>query len=270
MSRWERRKPQASHADDWLMTYADMITLLLCFFVIFLIVSISKKSQSPADVPPPVKRVEVQVPVERPPPLQGNLPFHDFDPDDYVDHYQLPVREEAQPNPPAPVPPPVVTPAVTVAAPPAVAAQPADNPKPPPKPQGDRITLVEMNSAAFFDSGSATLSVPGKTILRDIAVKLKADEYRDYRIVVEGHTDDTPIATPQFPSNWELSAARAAAVVRFFLDEGLPSERMRAVGYADTLPKLPDRDAAGRAIPENQARNRRVVITLEKIEKAAP
>jgi len=60
---------------------------------------------------------------------------------------------------------------------------------------------------------------------------------------------------------------RAAAVVRFFLSQNIPPQRLRAAGYADTFSKVPNRDANGIAIPANQAQNRRVVIKLEKIEK---
>jgi chemotaxis protein MotB len=109
----------------------------------------------------------------------------------------------------------------------------------------------------------------GKAILRGILEPLTSALAEGYRIRVEGHTDDTPIDTPQFPSNWELSTARASAVVHYFLEQGVPAERLRAVGYADTEPKVPNRDAAGNPIPANQAQNRRVVIKLEKIVTAA-
>jgi chemotaxis protein MotB len=88
----------------------------------------------------------------------------------------------------------------------------------------------------------------------------------DYMITVEGHTDDMPIGTGQFPSNWELSTARASAVVRYLINNGIPAAKLRAVGYAQVMPKVPNRDVTGRPIPENQAQNRRVVIKLEKIE----
>jgi chemotaxis protein MotB len=137
------------------------------------------------------------------------------------------------------------------------------------EPKGDRITTFEISSAAFFDSGSATLSTPGESILRGMAADLKSDRFKDYQITVEGHTDDAPISTARFPSNWELSTARASAVVHFFLDQGIPAMKLRAAGYADTFPKVPNRDANGTAIPQNQSQNRRVVIKLERIEKAA-
>jgi chemotaxis protein MotB len=134
--------------------------------------------------------------------------------------------------------------------------------------EGDRITTLQISSAAFFGSGYATLSLPGKSILRDVAVTLKSPEFAAYRISIEGHTDDSPISTSQFQSNWELSTARAAAVVRFFLEQGIPPWKLTAAGYADTFPIAPNRNVDGTVIPDNQAKNRRVVIRLEKIDKA--
>src|SRR5208337_4528032 len=76
--------------------------------------------------------------------------------------------------------------------------------------EGDRITTLEISSAAFFDSGSAILSPAGKVILHYVAGNLKSEKFKDYQVTVEGHTDDQPINTSLFPSNWELSTARAA------------------------------------------------------------
>ncbi|HTK83477.1 MAG TPA: OmpA family protein, partial [Patescibacteria group bacterium] len=133
-----------------------------------------------------------------------------------------------------------------------------------------RITTIDMNSATFFPSGSATLSDDGKAVLVKVLESLNTSQYQDFIITVEGHTDDVPISTAQFPSNWELSTARAAAVVRFFIEQGIPATKLRASGYADVMPKVPNRDADGNAIPANQAQNRRVVIKLEKIDKDEP
>jgi chemotaxis protein MotB len=133
---------------------------------------------------------------------------------------------------------------------------------------GDRITTLQIGSAAFFSSGSAALSNAGKAILGDVAGTLGSRQFAAYHITIEGHTDDTPISTPQFQSNWELSAARAAAVVRFLLDLGVPAGKLTAAGYADTVPIAPNRNADGAVIADNQARNRRVVIRLEKIDKS--
>ena len=120
----------------------------------------------------------------------------------------------------------------------------------------------------FFASGSAALSNSGKAILKGVAANIQSDKYRGYQVTVEGHTDDSPISTLQFPSNWELSTARASAVVHFLLQQGILAPRLRAAGYADTFPLALNRDVDGIAIPENQARNRRVVIKLEKVDRA--
>jgi len=263
--RWQTGPEPHSHTDDWLMTYADMITLLLCFFAIFLAISVQKKEvqQKPlvAQVmplpmpararpvePPPAPRVERATP---PAPAVAAAPPPDV----------IPPPELAELFG-GPAPAPVAAPALAAPAP--VVAPPA------PQPEGDRITQLEMNSAAFFDSGSATLSKPGEFILREVAGDLKSEKLRGYLVTVEGHTDDTPINTARFPSNWELSTARASAVVHFLLEQGIPAARLRAAGYADTFPKAPNRDASGNPIPANQSLNRRVVITLEKIERASP
>jgi chemotaxis protein MotB len=277
--RWQRPREAAGQADDWLMTYADMITLLLCFFVIFLGVATTRKSQAP------VKQwVEAIVPAPKPVerPAVTMMPFQPW----------LKLPEPVHPTPVAalePVPDierklaaadaplDVVPPPDLADAPAAKAAAPTSLPAlvddlkarhaaADIEQKGDRITTLAISSAAFFDSGSALLSDAGKAILRDVAVNLLSARFRGYQITVEGHTDDTPISTAQFPSNWELSTARASAVARFLLDQRIPPQRIRAAGYADTFPKAPNRDAQGNAVPLNQAQNRRVVIKLEKID----
>jgi flagellar motor protein MotB len=278
-SRWQIERASPGHADDWLMTYADMITLLLCFFAIFLAVTVQKQA-----VPQRTQAVRaIVVPAEPAHFLEGDLPLHglpraDRPTEDYVPEAAVPTKAEpltapariseikaaAPPPPPAPAPVALDTSGIV---PPAILEPLKSTGNAEIEQKCDRITTVEMSSAAFFASGSATISKPGEAILRDVAARLKSDELRDYLITVEGHTDDAPIATLQFPSNWELSTARASAVVHFFLDQGIPAKKLRAAGYADTFPKAPNRDLTGTAIPENQAQNRRVVIKLEKIDR---
>lgn len=92
---------------------------------------------------------------------------------------------------------------------------------------------VELKSSALFSSGSSTLSRLGLAPLQKvIAVAAKLDN----PIHVEGFTDDQPISTDKFPSNWELSAARAASVVRLFVEYGIEPSRMSAVGYGEFRP----------------------------------
>jgi chemotaxis protein MotB len=205
-----------AHADDWLMTYADMITLLLCFFAVFMCVSTQKKN-APLQQPSQV--------------MQG------FGAPDYIEE-NVPLKNK----------PHIVVPTSEMI--------------------GHRITSLQMSSNTFFEAGSAVLTAEGRGILAHEAEILKGAKYRDYIVTIEGHTDDSPVSSPVFPSNWELSTARAGAVVHFFIDHGIAPHKLRAAGYADTFPRLPNRDAHGNPLPENQAKNRRVVIKLEKIEAA--
>ena len=245
-----------------------MITLLLCFFAIFLSVSLPKKivpqiMEIAQPTPPPVQPTVLahqptQVPVaatfaevDEPPPRVSAIP---------VKADASSVEESEAPS------------QTVVDTRPFAQSEIVDMLKSQGRAdieqRGDRITTLAISSAAFFDSGSAALNEAGQSILRDVAVDLKSDKLKDYQITVEGHTDDTPINTSRFPSNWELSTARASAVVHFFLDQGIPALKLRAAGYADTFPKAPNRDANGNAIPANQSQNRRVVIKMEKIDKA--
>jgi chemotaxis protein MotB len=95
-----------------------------------------------------------------------------------------------------------------------------------------RGVVMEMDSSAFFRPGSADIREVAVPILLNMAKTLMAPRYEPFAIEVEGHTDDDPMSTPKFPSNWELSAGRAAAVVRLFLTQGLAGDKMKAIGYA--------------------------------------
>jgi chemotaxis protein MotB len=126
----------------------------------------------------------------------------------------------------------------------------------------DKGISIELSSSAFYKLGSAELREEAIPVLAKIGETLNGPRYQLYRVDVEGHTDDIPINTPRFPSNWELSTARATTVVRFLIDRGVEPARLKAAGYAETRPKLPNRDPADKAIPENQATNRRVAVEV--------
>ena len=255
--RYKRRRRRSdNNIDDWLMTYADMITLLLCFFAIFLSVSVPEQEQFAK------ARQEVLEQFASPNVLAGaGFPVDDTPYDSMpsiVDMYhegEVTIDTDAQ--------------ADSFSAGDGDKESIGDGERPGgTQREGDRIKTIEMPSAAFFNSGSATLSEDGKKLLKEILEKnLKAENVQDFQITVEGHTDDNPINTLQFPSNWELSTSRAAAVVRFFIEQGIKPQRLQASGYADSFPKSPNRDTAGKPVPQSQAQNRRVVIKLEKIEK---
>jgi len=120
---------------------------------------------------------------------------------------------------------------------------------------GDQINL-QIDGRFLFASGKAELKDSARVIFANLSFLFR--QYADYRIAIRGHTDDLDIETIQFPSNWELSAVRATTVLRYFIQEGIDPERMTATGYADFIPLVENNS------PENRARNRRVEFVLEK------
>jgi chemotaxis protein MotB len=113
---------------------------------------------------------------------------------------------------------------------------------------------VRLAERVLFASGSATVNRDGKRTLEKIAAAFH--ELKGRIVRVEGHTDDVPIHTAQFPSNWELSAARAIAVVRLLQSQGVDPNSLGAAGYAEFQPISPN------DTPEGRAQNRRIEITL--------
>ena len=112
---------------------------------------------------------------------------------------------------------------------------------------------VEIKSSILFTSGSSYLSDESRPVLRELSEVL--NQYEN-QIQVEGFTDNLPIATSEFPSNWELSASRAASVVRLLSSEGLDPGRMSAVGYGEFRPLVSNSTSLGRS------KNRRVKIII--------
>ncbi len=117
-----------------------------------------------------------------------------------------------------------------------------------------RGVTIEINDSILFSPGQALLQPVSARAMRAIAQVLAPT---DFPITIEGHTDNVPISTAQFPSNWELSAVRATTVLRLFSDSGVAADRLTAIGYADTRPVEPNILADGRA------RNRRVTILID-------
>jgi chemotaxis protein MotB len=129
----------------------------------------------------------------------------------------------------------------------------------------DEGIVIELDSSAFFQPGSADIRPEAYPVLQNMAATILAPKYETYFIEVEGHTDDDPISTARYPSNWELSAGRSSSVVRAFIENGGLGEKMKAIGYAETQPKYPNREIDGTPIPENQAANRRVAIHVRRM-----
>ncbi|GAB5410090.1 MAG: flagellar motor protein MotB [Balneolaceae bacterium] len=125
----------------------------------------------------------------------------------------------------------------------------------------DGIKLF-FNSSSFYGSGDANLLPTGEAIIDKVTQAMNALDFYKFNVDVEGHTDNVPINTPVFPSNWELSVARASGVVKYFIEEGIEGERLKASGYAETKPVVPHQDGEGRDIVENRALNRRIVVRI--------
>tara|TARA_R110001599_G_scaffold150929_4_gene335517 strand:- start:150711 stop:151304 length:594 start_codon:yes stop_codon:yes gene_type:complete len=119
-----------------------------------------------------------------------------------------------------------------------------------------------FNSSSFYNSGEANLLPTGQQIIDKVTQAMNDLGYYKFKVDVEGHTDNVPINTPVYPSNWELSVARASGVVKYFIQEGIEPERIKASGYADTKPIVPHVDETGIDIVENRALNRRIVIRI--------
>lgn len=118
------------------------------------------------------------------------------------------------------------------------------------------LVILEVKGQTMFDSGQATLRSEALPLLDQIVGIVRS--YPDYVLHVKGHTDPRPISSPKFETNWELSALRATAVLRYLISKGISPKRMTATGYADTEPLVPN------SSEENMARNRRVEFVLEK------
>lgn len=209
--------------DDWLFTYADLVTLLFAFFVLlFAISSLEKKDLG--RISSALKErgfVEAELAHEDPymeatKELELSLGASGFD------QYMTVSRK-------------------------------------------DGTIEIELAATSFYMPGSAKFTKSAVPMLDAITpVLTQLVELGTTVVEVEGHTDDSPISTAQFPSNWELSSARASNAVRFFIARGLPANKLRAVGYADTQPKAENHDRTGAPIPANQELNRRVVIKVIK------
>lgn len=118
--------------------------------------------------------------------------------------------------------------------------------------------MIIISGEALFSSGSASFNANALPSF-DQMIQI-FDEYPEYTINIKGHTDNIPISTPAFPSNWELSAIRATTVLKYLISKGISPQRLTATGYADIMPLVPN------TTDINRNKNRRVEFVLEKTE----
>lgn len=208
------------HAELWLITYADLITLLLCFFILlFASANVDQNvwDRVKASYSSKVKNKTISTPLSE--------IKHQLD--------SMLMKEVKDKN---------------------LEIENKDN-----------AINMRFLSNSFYNSGDAKLLPEGKEIVDKIFEIINAvskQKKANFSLDVEGHTDDNPIATKEFPSNWELSVARASNVVRYLIDRGMEPQRLKASGYADTQPVVSNRNGKGEPIPGNQSVNRRVVLRI--------
>ncbi len=128
----------------------------------------------------------------------------------------------------------------------------------------DRGIVIRMEEKVLFGSGEADLGPEAREILQKVSQILKINKTQYMRI--EGHTDNVPIASSRFPSNWELAAVRATSVVRLLVQNGIDPRMLSEAGYGEHRP------IADNATPKGRAKNRRVEIVLlaEQLNKSEP
>tara|TARA_R100001591_G_scaffold118641_1_gene143349 strand:+ start:18378 stop:19052 length:675 start_codon:yes stop_codon:yes gene_type:complete len=215
-----RKTELDAHEEDqeWLLTYSDMITLLLAFFAVLIAVSyvdLNLWEQMKQGLRSEINKQEnVQTPLAE---VKKDL-----------DERLTEEREAGQVD-------------ITL--------------------DREGIKLF-FNSSSFYNSGEANLLPTGQQIIDKVTQAMNDLGYYKFKVDVEGHTDNVPINTPVYPSNWELSVARASGVVKYFIQEGIEPDRIKASGYADTKPIVPHIDDNGNDIVENRPLNRRIVIRI--------
>lgn len=126
----------------------------------------------------------------------------------------------------------------------------------------DGVT-VKFDGTLFFNSGEFVVKEQGRTVIDKVLGALKV-EIPNYKTLVEGHTDNIPISHNIIASNWELSAIRAARIAQIFETYGFKKEQLTIMGWGETKPEVPNSDSNGISLPENQAKNRRVLIKIYK------
>ncbi len=232
-SRGHFTEPESEGESEWLATFADLSTLLLCFFVLLFSISSvdNKKFRSIMN--------EVRVSFGNAVPMTVIEEHEDKGEGDAV--INLLPKQKPQKTVASELEEIVDDEKLS-------SANVVD--------MGEDGALLRVGGKAMFKSGSAEINPKAYSVLdKIISMALK---YHDFHLDIKGHTDNLPISGGKFSSNWELSALRATTVLRYMLERGLSPDRLTATGYADTQPLVPNLNT------ENRARNRRVEFLFKK------
>jgi chemotaxis protein MotB len=242
MARRKREDPADNH-DRWLVSYADFITLLFAFFVVMYALSTVNEGKYRVlsdSMTAAFRNVEVNSAAQLPPIVALPIPtLQKPNPAARKAEAERQKRRDRIRN--------VARELLTAMAPLVERGEVRVA-------ETDRGITIEINDSILFALGQAVLNPMSAKVMQSIAQVFSPI---DLPITIEGHTDNIPINTPQFPSNWELSAVRATTVLRLFIESGVAPGRLTAIGYADTRPVEPN------DLPEGRARNRRVAILID-------
>ena len=231
----------------WLLTYADLITLLLALFIILYAISATKSTVVLQEMMAQFRAVFGPIP--------GNttiLPSQSSNPGE---HYKVIPGEPQEGGPGGPAKPkPVDIGSIRKIFQKELGANKVSIRK-----EARGLVISLLTDKVLFDLGDTKIKPEMREVLNGVAKVFK--QHPDKQIVVEGHTDDLAIRTAKMPSNWELSALRATAVVKYLVTEkGLDPSRFSAAGYGEYQPLVPNISEANRRI------NRRVDIVIMKLD----
>jgi len=251
----KKKHPEPSNHERWLVSYADFITLLFACFVVMFAASNSdqkKAGQVAKAVQDAFKRMAVFTPAGKVVPLydSGGLPSDDNTAigNTYAGFDATQLVNSARPGEGGKVRLSDVKAQLQTILRNEISNRNIH------LSEDSRGLTISLAEAGFFDPGSAVSNTKALAAVDSIAATLQA---LAYSIRVEGHTDNTPIHTPQFPSNWELSTARATFLLQYLISNGkISPRRLSAVGYGEYHPIAPNNTLEGRAA------NRRVDIVV--------
>jgi len=282
------KRRNKSPNQSWLIVYLDIITLLLAMFILLVNdpgETLDSQTNAPLDQPAPVTIVEEETPIEEPQPIAPE-PIEEVITEAPAITEQTESTEPGIAKPEAPVLAEVTDPGES----PTELTPEADKTDEPTKTDemlleqpvpsmsdadrilqqletidGEQMVInikegeinLQLPESILFATGQAELLPQAVDLLKKIAPILVDNSYP---ISIEGHSDNVPIQTQQFPSNWELSAARATVVLRKLAELGVDYRRMKAIGYADTNP-VSDNDSE-----QGRGKNRRVNILIHASE----